>query len=113
VNDLDVALAALADSNRRKVVDLLRTGPQRAGDLATATGLSAPALSRHLRVLRSSGVVQTEVASHDARLRIYSLRREPFMNLHRWLDQVELFWTDQLGAFKAYADGKQERNRNE
>ena len=81
MNDLDVALLALADSNRRQVVDLLRTGPRRAGDLATATGLSGPALSRHLRVLRASGVVQTEVASHDARLRIYSLRHEPFRNL--------------------------------
>ena len=81
------------------------TGPRRAGDLATATGLSGPALSRHLRVLRASGVVQTEVASHDARLRIYSLRHEPFRNLQRWLDQVEMFWTHQLGAFKWKAMG--------
>jgi DNA-binding transcriptional ArsR family regulator len=113
VNDIDVALAALADSHRRQVVDLLRRAPRRAGELATGTGLSGPALSRHLRVLRSSGLVQTEMASTDARLRIYSLRREPFINLRRWLDQVELFWTDQLEAFKVYAERAQEGDRDE
>jgi DNA-binding transcriptional ArsR family regulator len=113
VNDIDVALAALADSHRRQVVDLLRRAPRRAGELATGTGLSGPALSRHLRVLRSSGLVQTEMASTDARLRIYSLRREPFINLRRWLDQVELFWTDQMEAFKVYAERAQEGDRDE
>jgi DNA-binding transcriptional ArsR family regulator len=106
VNNLDIALAALADSHRRQVVELLRAGPHRAGELATATGLSGPALSRHLKVLRSSGLVQTETANHDARLRIYTLRREPFLDLRRWLDEVELFWTGQLGAFKAFAERK-------
>ena len=74
VNNLDVALAALAPSHRRQVVELLRMGPHRAGELASATGLSGPALSRHLKVLRSSGLVQTETANHDARLRIYTLK---------------------------------------
>jgi len=106
VNNLDVALAALADSHRRQVVELLRTGPHRAGELATAPGRSGRGLSRHLKVLRSSGLVQTETADHDARLRIYTLRREPFLDLRRWLDEVELFWTGQLGAFKAFAERK-------
>lgn len=113
MNDLDTALEALADPSRRRVVDLLRKGPRRAGELAIATGMSGPALSRHLRVLRGSGLVRAEVASHDARLRIYALRREPFMNLRRWLDQVELFWTDQLDSFKAYTDSTREEDRDE
>lgn len=108
MNNLDASLTALADSHRRQVVELLRTRPHRAGELATATGLSGPALSRHLKVLRSSGLVKTETSNHDARLRIYTLQREPFADLRQWLDQVERFWTDQLGAFRALAEQRHE-----
>jgi DNA-binding transcriptional ArsR family regulator len=108
VNNLDASLTALADSHRRQVVELLRTRPHRAGELATATGLSGPALSRHLKVLRSSGLVKAETSNHDARLRIYTLQREPFADLRRWLDQVERFWTDKLGAFRALAEQRHE-----
>jgi DNA-binding transcriptional ArsR family regulator len=54
---LDATLAALADPHRRATVDLLRQGPRRAGELAQAAGLSAPAMSRHLRALRQAGLV--------------------------------------------------------
>ena len=104
VNDVDATLWALADPTRRKVVDLLRDGPRRAGDLATTVRMSAPAMSRHLRVLRSSGLVETQTVDHDARVRVYRLRREPFVALQAWLDQVQAFWADQLGAFKAHAE---------
>ena len=106
VKDLDSAFTALADPHRRQVVDLLRTRPYRAGELAAATGLSAPALSRHLRVLRHGGLIEPRLADHDGRLHIYSLRRDPFTSLRQWLDQVEEFWTLQLGSFRAFADSK-------
>ena len=102
--DLDATLTALADPTRRHVVDVLRQGPRPAGELAAAAATSAPAMSRHLRVLRASGVVEAEVDGADARVRVYRLRREPFTALQAWLDQVQAFWTDQLGAFKAHAE---------
>ena len=112
VNDVDATLWALADPTRRRVVDLLRDGPRRAGDLATTVRMSAPAMSRHLRVLRSSGLVETQTVDHDARVRVYRLRREPFVALQAWLDQVQAFWDEQLAAFKDHAErqlkGKQE-----
>src|SRR5438874_1918152 len=74
-------LAALADPSRRRVVEQLREGPQRAGDLAAAGGLSAPAMSRHLRVLRRSGLVEERGVEHDARVRLYRLRPEAFFAL--------------------------------
>jgi DNA-binding transcriptional ArsR family regulator len=107
VNDLDGTLTALADPTRRHVVELLRERPRRAGELAAAAETSGPAMSRHLRVLRARGLVEEERADHDARLRVYRLRPEPFVALQEWLAEVQAFWTDQLGAFKAHA----ERNR--
>src|SRR5215469_14415525 len=107
-SDVDTTLAALADPTRRQVVELLRERPRRPGELAAAVATSGPAMSKHLRVLRASGLVEVETetagAEHDARLRIYRLRPEPFMTLHAWLDQVQAFWADQLGAFKEYAE---------
>jgi DNA-binding transcriptional ArsR family regulator len=109
MKDLDATLSALADPTRRRVVDLLRTGPRRAGELAASAQMSAPAMSRHLRVLRASGLVETSGVIDDARLRVYRLRREPFAALQAWLDQVEAFWSEQLGAFKAHAERRDAR----
>jgi DNA-binding transcriptional ArsR family regulator len=110
VNDLDEILAALADPTRRRVVYLLTKGPRRAGDLAAATKRTGPAMSRHLRVLRSTGLVESASDHEDARVRIYRLRPEPFLALQAWLDQVHAFWGEQLGAFKAVAERKPKRS---
>jgi DNA-binding transcriptional ArsR family regulator len=106
VDDLDATLAALADPTRRQVVDLLRERPRRASELAADCAMSNPAMSRHLRVLRVSGLVEVaaEPADHDARVRVYRLRAEPFVALQAWLDQVQAFWADQLNAFKAHVE---------
>jgi DNA-binding transcriptional ArsR family regulator len=104
VSDLDSTLSALADPTRRTVVDLLRERPRRAGELATRASTSAPAMSRHLRVLRAGGLVEAGPVEHDARLRVYRLRPEPFTALQEWLDQVQTFWDEQLDAFKEHAE---------
>ncbi len=106
---LDHTLSALADPTRRRVVDLLRKRPRRAGELAAACDLSAPAISRHLRVLRTRGLIEEARVEHDARIRLYRLRKKPFDELQAWLAQVEEFWADQLGAFKAHAERKRKR----
>lgn len=106
--DLDETLAALADPTRRQVVELLCERPRRVGELAAAVATSGPAMSKHLRVLRASGLVEAETetvgAVRDARLRVYRLRPEPFMALHEWLNEVQTFWAGQLYAFKEYAE---------
>jgi DNA-binding transcriptional ArsR family regulator len=102
-NQLDATLSALADPTRRRVVDLLREGPRAAGDLAAAARMSPPAMSRHLRVLRGSGLVEVDTDQADARRRLYRLRPDPLVGLQAWLDQVESFWSEQLGAFQAHA----------
>jgi DNA-binding transcriptional ArsR family regulator len=104
---LDRTLAALADPDRRRTIDLLREGPRRAGELAQAIGLPAPAMSRHLRVLRQSGLVEVDRSQpeFDARVRIYSLRPGPMAELRDWLNETEALWTEQLAAFKEHVEG--------
>lgn len=102
--DLDRTLVALADPTRRGVVELLRKRPRRAGELAVALGTSAPAMSRHLKVLRDGGLVTEAHDGEDARVRMYRLEREPFSDLAKWIEQVEAFWTGQLDAFRRHAE---------
>jgi len=82
----------------------LRLGPRRAGELAADMGLRAPAMSRHLRVLRESGLVTESHPAFDARVRIYTLRPEPMTELKRWLEETEQLWTAQLAAFKQHIE---------
>jgi len=101
---LDETLIALADPTRRRVIDLLRKKPQRAGDLAAALSVSPPRLSRHLRVLRRSGLIEDSGVEHDARVAFYRLKPERFTLLREWLEDVEAFWAEELAAFKAHAE---------
>ena len=99
---LDRTLAALADPYRRRVVDLLRERPHRAGELAEATRLSFPAMSRHLKTLRRSGLVAEERDEFDSRVRIYRLRPQAMTELKTWLAETDALWARQLAAFKAH-----------
>jgi len=101
---LDRTLAALADPRRRQVIELLREEPRRAGELAEAVGLNPPALTRHLRTLKASGLLEEAHPEFDARVRIYRLRPGPMADLKAWLEQTEQLWTEQLAAFKAHAE---------
>ncbi len=107
--ELDVTLFALADRNRRAVVDLLRDHPLRAGEVAASLSLTPPALSRHLRVLRRSGLIKGEGVEDDARVRVYRLRKEPFDQLCKWLEEVESFWVGELGAFRDHVERSKRR----
>jgi DNA-binding transcriptional ArsR family regulator len=102
--DLDRTFAALADPTRRGVVDRLRRGPRRASDLADDLGASRPAMSRHLRVLKKSGLITESGMEDDARARVYTLRRVPFSDLSRWVNDVTAFWEDELLAFKTHVE---------
>ncbi|MBV8360472.1 MAG: winged helix-turn-helix transcriptional regulator [Deltaproteobacteria bacterium] len=102
--ELDRVLTALADPHRRRVVELLRERPRRAGELAAALGLNPPALSRHLRTLRMSGLIEESHPGFDARVRVYTLRPKPMEHLKSWLQDTERLWSNQLAAFKAHIE---------
>jgi DNA-binding transcriptional ArsR family regulator len=108
---IDSTLFALADRNRRAIVDRLKDQPRRAGELAEALGLTPAALSRHLRVLRRSGLIREDALEEDARVRICHLERAPFDELRGWLDDVESFWTVELASFRDHVVRKTARKK--
>lgn len=105
---LDNVLTALADPHRRRAVELLRERPRRAGDLADALGISAPAMSKHLRALKESGLVEESHPEFDARVRVYSLRSGAMDGLKAWLEETERRWERQLASFKTHVEKKGE-----
>jgi DNA-binding transcriptional ArsR family regulator len=102
---LDRTLAALADPHRRRVIDLLAERPRPAGELARELGLSPPAMSRHLKTLKTSGLVGESHPEFDARVRVYELQPGPMLELQRWLEGAERLWSEQLAAFKRHLEG--------
>jgi DNA-binding transcriptional ArsR family regulator len=103
---IDRTLAALSDPTRRAVLGLLVRGPRRAGELADALATTPPLLSRHLRVLRRSGLIADDEPEDDARVRLYRLQPQALAPLRDWMDEIESFWTDQLQALKAHAESR-------
>ena len=93
------------------MVALLAKGPRSAGTLGSAFELSAPATSRHLKVLREAGLVEDQRSSHDNRVRVYRLREEPLVDLKAWLEQLERDWGAQLLAFKRHVEARAGRSK--
>lgn len=102
----EAALVALADPQRLRIVEQLRRAPARAGDLAHAVGLSPPALSRHLRALKKAELVEETHPAFDARVRIYTLKREGLEALKAWVAETDALWAQQLAGFKAHIEKK-------
>jgi DNA-binding transcriptional ArsR family regulator len=107
--NLDRTLDALSDPTKRAVIQLLLKKPRRAGELAHDLSLSPPAMSRHLRVLRKSGLITETGVEDDARVKLYRIEARAFAPLRAWLDQIEVFWGEQLGAFKHHVERQPRR----
>jgi DNA-binding transcriptional ArsR family regulator len=91
----------LADSHRRSILDRLREAEQSVGDLVDVLGVSQPAVSKHLRVLREAGLVQVRA---DAQRRLYRLRPEPLRALDEWLAPYRQLWAASLDALERHLD---------
>lgn len=96
-------LQVLAEPNRRAILDLLRDGELPVGDLVIRLGLSQPATSKHLRVLREAGMVTVRV---DAQRRLYRIRPEPLVELDAWLAPYRKFWDASLDRLEAHLDSR-------
>jgi DNA-binding transcriptional ArsR family regulator len=91
----------VAEPARRRLLDLLVAGPLPVGELAERAALSQPNTSRHLRVLREAGLVESRI---QGRRRMYALRGEGFAELARWLTPYVLLWQRGLKALEAHLD---------
>jgi len=83
----------LADASRRRILELLRAGERPVGVLVGELGMSQPAVSRHLRVLREAGLVEARV---DAQRRLYRLRADSLRELDAWLEPYRSLWSGRL-----------------
>lgn len=92
------ALAALADPTRQRIVEMLATGSLSSGEIADRFDLSAPAISQHLKTLRTARLVSVQV---DAQKRIYSLNPEGVSEVADWVDRIRAFWNPRLDALEA------------
>ena len=110
---MDRWLPALADPTRRRIVEMLGESPRTASEIHDAFPIAAPAVSRHLRVLREAGVVVDRGVPGDKRVRMYALVPEPIDELSRWLEELSAAWQDQLDAFKDYVALRQQRSEGE
>jgi DNA-binding transcriptional ArsR family regulator len=107
-NELDSWLPTLADPTRRRIVEMLGESPRTATEIHRAFPIAAPAVSRHLRVLRESGMVVHRGVPGDRRVRLYELAPEPIDAISNWLMQLSEGWQDQLDAFKDYVELRQQ-----
>jgi DNA-binding transcriptional ArsR family regulator len=104
---MDAVLHALADENRRTVLQILRDHPASAGELAEALPIARPGVSRHLRVLREAGLVEVR---QDGQRRIYTLRPEALVEVDEWLGDYRSLWENRLDALHTeIARGKKAR----
>lgn len=91
---------AVAEPNRRTLLDLLAEGGRSAGELVAALpSLTQPAVSRHLRVLREAGLVEVRP---DAQRRIYTLRPDGFAEFEAWLNRYRRFWAGHLDSLEQH-----------
>lgn len=88
------------------MIQLLGSGPRRAGELAAEVGSSPSALSRHLKLLLDASIIQDERVPEDARLRVFRLRPDSLAGVQAYLDQLQAEWSHQLRSFKRYVEGK-------
>lgn len=106
MSDLTQTFAALADPTRLAIVErLIADGPQNAGSLGTVAEVSAPAISRHLKILRNAGVIDQKIAAQQ---RIYSARPEAIRTLFDWTMDRRQFWLTSLDRLARALDGGEE-----
>ncbi len=94
---MESLLQALADPRRREIVEILLQEEQPVGDLARRLPIAQSGVSRHLRILRDAGMVESRT---EGQRRVYSLRAEPFEKLSEWLAQYRRLWESRLDSFE-------------
>jgi DNA-binding transcriptional ArsR family regulator len=102
----EATFQALADPTRRAVLDLLRSGSQPAGQIASAFPVSRPAISKHLRLLRRAHLVREH---REGRHRVYQLNPEPLRAVDSWIEQYRVFWAASLNNLKAFVEAEHAR----
>ena len=98
---MESAFAIIAEPNRRAILRLLVSSQQSVGEIERRLRMPQPTVSKHLRVLREAGFVESTV---DAQRRLYRLKPEPLQEVDDWLDQFRRFWSGRVDALERHLD---------
>jgi DNA-binding transcriptional ArsR family regulator len=98
---MESAFEIIAEPNRRAILSLLASSQQSVGEIERQLRMAQPTVSKHLRVLREAGFVESTV---DAQRRLYRLRPEPLQEVDAWLMQFRRFWSAHVDALERYLD---------
>jgi DNA-binding transcriptional ArsR family regulator len=101
MKSMETAFEIIAEPNRRAILSLLVSSQQSVQEIERQLGLAQPTVSKHLRVLREAGFVESTV---DAQRRLYRLKPEPFQEVDDWLAQFRRFWSDHVDALERHLD---------
>ena len=98
----------IAEPNRRAILNLLVSSEQSVGEIERELGMTQPTVSKHLRVLREAGFVESTV---DAQRRVYRLKPEPLQEVDAWLAPFRRFWSAHLDALERHLDRMNQSTR--
>jgi DNA-binding transcriptional ArsR family regulator len=98
---VESSFAIIAEPNRRAILSLLASAERSVGDIEEQLSLSQPSVSKHLRVLREAGFVESRV---DAQRRLYRIKPEPLMEIDAWLEPFRQYWSGHLDALERHLD---------
>src|SRR5262249_39267816 len=101
IRDMGSAFEIIAEPNRRAILSLLALSEQSVGEIERRLGMPQPTVSKHLRVLREAGFVESTV---DAQRRFYRLKPEPLQELDAWLAQFRRYWSAHVDALERHLD---------
>jgi DNA-binding transcriptional ArsR family regulator len=101
MKSVESVFAIIAEPNRRAILSLLASSQQSVGEIERQLRMPQPTVSKHLRVLREAGFVESAV---DAQRRLYRLRPEPLQEVDAWLDPFRRFWSAHVDALERHLD---------
>jgi DNA-binding transcriptional ArsR family regulator len=110
---MESAFEIIAEPNRRAILSLLASSERSVGEIESRLRMAQPSVSKHLRVLREAGFVESRV---EAQRRVYRIRPEPLMEIDAWLAPFRQFWSARVDALERHLDRmaqarKKEKNR--
>ncbi|HEY7639608.1 MAG TPA: metalloregulator ArsR/SmtB family transcription factor [Steroidobacteraceae bacterium] len=98
---MESTFSIIAEPNRRAILSLLAAAEQSVGDIEEHLRMPQPSVSKHLRVLREAGFVESRV---DAQRRLYRIKPEPLMEIDAWLEPFRRYWSERVDALERHLD---------
>jgi DNA-binding transcriptional ArsR family regulator len=105
ISEVETVFEIIAEPNRRAILSLLASSQRSVGEIERQLRMPQTTVSKHLRVLREAGFVESKV---DAQRRLYRLRPKPLQEVDAWLDQFRQFWSAHVDALERHLDRMEE-----